>query len=139
MRRRPFVGVVDNRYRQGVGLPLDRFCASLLAQIEEQPDQVLGIGLQNLCNLPLDLALTQSLLELVGKGRSAVSCSKPLLQNPLGVNRQREAVIFDCALGEVGFRYAVAVTVPKLKNQGRSVDALVGEVESSRILGVGEL
>ena len=62
-----------------------------------------------------------------------------MLQGTLRVNRQREAVVFDCALGEVTFRYAAAITMPELKNQRRSVGTLVGEVESSRVLGVGEL
>lgn len=62
----------------------------------------------------------------------------PMPSTP-GVNLQREAVVFDCALGEVALRYAAAITVPELKNQRHGVGGLVGEVESSRVLGVGEL
>jgi hypothetical protein len=65
--------------------------AALLTQIEEQPDQILGVGLQNpgdpLLDAALSRALSQPLLEGVGEGRSAVSRGKPLLQGTLCVNR----------------------------------------------------
>ncbi len=84
-------------------------------------------------------ALAQPLLESIGEGRSAVSRGKPLLQRTLCVNRQRVAVVFGCAPGKVTFRHAAAISMPELKDQRRSIGGLVGEVESSRVLGVGEL
>lgn len=87
-------GGIHHGYRQRVGFAGLNFRRPLLAQIEEQADQMLPFWFEDLPDLPFDgmlfaHQLSQPILECVGKRRSAITRCEPLLQRTFPINGQR--------------------------------------------------